>query len=358
LVGFLIDKTSHRFVLGLGTISWTAGLFVFTFSSYFRQLDQYFWWLAHISFLFNGIGCIILFLCFIKFILQIPRRKEFYGYHEQITGIINAAFDSSVMYAVYLIGKFGGVPLFFIFNTIILMVLPAMIVMVFFYNLPKIEFDDETEPLNKDGSSVNTEEKQVVEKPEQPTFLQSLTSKNVLLLYLFMINVLQQQNWFLTTLYDQTLQRSSSVETAEFHNSLFSMLYPLISIPANILYARVVRNMNLGVIILSMLVLMNTVIRYLPNVPIQFLMYFLWVPWRACAFTFYFTAFQRVKINTNYIITLTTLGLTTGGLLSLSTTLWNYIVEQFLGGSFLYMNIAMDSLNFVTHILLLLFFRV
>ena len=136
------------------------------------------------------------------------------------------------------------------------------------------------------------------------------------------------------------------------------MLYPLISIPANIIYARFITNLNLGFIILSVLALMNTVIKYLPNTDIQFLMYFLWVPWRACAFTFYFAAFQRVEINKNYIITLTTLGLTTGGLLSLLTAVWNILVEEVFGGSFLHVNIGMDSLNFFTHILLLLFFNV
>eukprot|EP01080_Neovahlkampfia_damariscottae_P011932 gene11932-5333_t len=339
LIGFLIDKTSHRFTLTLGTISWTLGLFTFTFSSYFRQMDEYFWWVAHLSFFFNGTGCIILFLCFVKFILQIPRRKEFFGYHEQITGIINAAFDSSVMYAVYFTAKFAKVPLFFLLNGIIIFILPAMIIMVFFYNLPKLEFevDEETEEGKAEQSNLikSNDNEDIIEEEEnieqfetktEITFLQSLFSRNVLLLYLFMINVLQQQNWFLTTLYDQVLDRSSDVSTAELHNSLFSMLYPLVSIPANLIYARFVTNLNLGFVVLSLLALMNTVIKYLPNTDIQFLMYFLWVPWRACAFTYYFAAFQRIKINQNYIITLTTLGLTTGGLLSLLTA---FLMDHF-----------------------------
>eukprot|EP01080_Neovahlkampfia_damariscottae_P009690 gene9690-1896_t len=188
------------------------------------------------------------------------------------------------------------------------------------------------------------------------SFFQSICSPSVLLLYIFMITVMQQQTWTVSTIYDQILYRSGDANIAEFHSSFFGLVFPVVGFFSNLIYGRLVQNLNFGFILLTLCSCGYTVVKYLPNVSIQLLMYLFWVPWRSCAFTFYYASFQKIKINKKYLMTLTSIEFSISGTLSFFTVLYNFIVEEYLNGSFLFFNIALDSFNILVHFVVLFSF--
>jgi hypothetical protein len=290
-------------------------------------------------------------------VYQIPRTKEFQGYHEYIVAFLGISLDSSIMYFIYVIARFAKVRLFYLFLGLIGLGLPPMILILSFYYLPQYQIEEEDlnerNPINKTKEEIIVEEES---EKENLTFWKSLTSPALLLIYLYLINVVHNQTWMLSTLYDQVLQRSKDTSIAEWHNSLFGLLFPIVGVLSNLVYGKFVQDLRIGFIILSVLSLGFTTVRYLPNVQIQILFYMFWIPWRSCSFTFYYACFQKIKVNQSYVMTLTALGFSISGLLSMMSSVYDHLVENYFGGSFLYVNIGFDVFNLFCNAMVLIFF--
>jgi hypothetical protein len=290
-------------------------------------------------------------------VYQIPRTKEFQGFHEYVVAFLGISIDSSIMYIIYAIARFAKIRLFYLFLGLIGLSLPPMILILSCYYLPKfqVEMEEENEenPINKSKEDPITELES--KKEEYLTFWQSLTSPALLLIYLYIINVVHHQTWILSTIYDQILHRSKDPSIAEWHNSLFGLLFPIVGILSNLIYGKFVQDLRIGFIILTVLSLGFTTVRYLPNVQIQILFYLFWIPWRSCSFTFYYACFQKIKVNQSYVMTLTALGFSISGLLSMLSSVYD-LVENYFGGSFLYVNIGFDVFNLFCNAMVLLFF--
>lgn len=326
--GFLLDKLPKRVNFIIGSITWILSLLTFGFSTYFRQIDQYFWWIAHLSYSINAIAAALLFFLFLTISKDIPNIDALQGYSQNITSLLTVSWDLSIMYILYIISFYLKVPLLFTFIGLIVLVLVPMILYAIIMPLPQLD-DEYFEIKESERKNLINPDLEPVEV-EKNEFFFFLFSKDVWILYLQIINVVLDQNWIISTVYDQVLSRTNDKNVAELHNMIFSILLPTLGLLSSIIFGYLLYNVVVAFGILTLLHFIATCVQFYPRVEIQFLMYCLWIIWRISSFIFFYFYFQKISSGNKYANTIQNIGLGLAGFIGLFSILANYFAEKVL----------------------------
>lgn len=348
--GFLLDKLSPRTNLFIGGVVWSVSLFGFGCSTYFRALDPYFWWIAHLTFLLCGVSATLVFFVFMKYPRDIPKIAELKGVHEVITSLLTVCWDLSIMWVIYFIADYTHIPLIYLFIGLIILMSGPLILSWIFLPLPEFKMERIGHSIQENEEEQDENQYLLTKDIENESLFRQIFKFDIILMYFFMINLMQHQSWFLTTIYDQVLDLSKSRDVAETHNTIFSILLPVIALLFNFIFAKLLQNFLNAIGALTLFTFIYTIIRYMGNVNLFYLMYCVWIPWRISSFTLYYAYFEKTTAKSKYSFFIMSIGFTIGGLLSFITVFYNYLVEFYFNGSFFYINVFLDIFNIFIHL--------
>lgn len=368
-IGFFVDTIHYpRVHFTIACVMWSGSLVLFGVSTFFREMDLHFWWVAHVSLLLCGIAPAILFVNIMKSLVgEVYKMDLIKGWSEHLTVIIMVCWDISVMPLVYFIATYGNVRILWILIGLVVIMIPFMITYWIGIELPtpptigfqiQSQDSDESTPLKPKNSK---ETETPVTKEETPNILKDPKWwASLLLSYFFVIMIHHNQTWYLSTIYDQALSRSGNPSIAELHTTVFAILIPVLGVISGIFFGHLLGNQLLSLLVLLGLYILSTLVRNLPSMNAQYLQYVCWLGWRINAYSWY-----TVRIHTiaeqlmkqfpgrnSPQFTILTAGHSMGGLISFLSLFWDYLVKNHLNGSFLYPNIGIDSFTLLSMFLL------